>query len=471
MRCYRCSAELSEHNFCTNCGADVGRYKKIIRMSNTFYNEGLEKAQIRDLSGAVVSLRQSLKFNKNNIKARNLLGLVYYEMGEVVAALSEWIISTNLRAKKNVATDYIERLQTNSAKLDILKQSVKNYNIALDRCKQPDGSDIAIIQLKKAINQNPKNLRAHLLLGLILLTTGKPALAKKSLEQARAIDVNNTMALRYLREAERALKPQDSKHKGKPETEETFSKTLPGSGVDGDIIQPTHTFHERKGSGAVLNIGIGVAIGVLIAYFLILPARIQVKQAEAQEEIKNFGTQLDAKNITITELEKTQSEQEDRIRSLTEKLNAYAGTEGTLASMENLLKAAAIYLSNPEDVLTVADYITSVDEESWTEDTSENYKNLYYALKKTIGPTVCDSYYAEGNSAYASKQYEDAIAYLEAAVFFDETDMDALYLLGNAYEKAEDKDQAKEAYNKVLELFPDTWYAESARKLLDKMNQ
>jgi Flp pilus assembly protein TadD len=66
-------------------------------ISNRFYNDGLECARVRDLSGAVTSLRQCLKFNKNNIEARNLLGLVYFETGEVVAALSEWVISQNIR--------------------------------------------------------------------------------------------------------------------------------------------------------------------------------------------------------------------------------------------------------------------------------------------------------------------------------------------------------------------------------------
>ena len=113
MRCYNCGCELSEHSFCTNCGVDVVLYKKIIRTSNYFYNQGLERARVRDLSGAIVSLRESLKFNKNNIKARNLLGLVYYEQGEIPAALSEWVISKNLRSKKNLAADYIERVQSN----------------------------------------------------------------------------------------------------------------------------------------------------------------------------------------------------------------------------------------------------------------------------------------------------------------------------------------------------------------------
>ena len=45
---------------------------------------------MRNLSGAIVSLKNSLKFNKYNIDARNLLGLIYCETGEVVDALSEW---------------------------------------------------------------------------------------------------------------------------------------------------------------------------------------------------------------------------------------------------------------------------------------------------------------------------------------------------------------------------------------------
>ena len=82
MKCYNCGCTLSEKDFCTACGADVSVYKKISRTSNRLYNDGLEKAGVRDLSGAVNSLRQSLKFDKNNIEARNLLGLVYFEMGE-----------------------------------------------------------------------------------------------------------------------------------------------------------------------------------------------------------------------------------------------------------------------------------------------------------------------------------------------------------------------------------------------------
>ena len=77
MRCYNCGGRLSEHDFCTGCGVDVALYKRILMTSNRFYNDGLAKANVRDLSGAIGSLRQSLKFNKNNISGRKSYGRIH----------------------------------------------------------------------------------------------------------------------------------------------------------------------------------------------------------------------------------------------------------------------------------------------------------------------------------------------------------------------------------------------------------
>ena len=84
MKCFNCGAVLKTTDYCSHCGADVKLYRRMLQLSNAYYNEGLAKAKVRDLTGAVMSLRQSLKFNKKNTDARNLLGLVYFEMGEVV---------------------------------------------------------------------------------------------------------------------------------------------------------------------------------------------------------------------------------------------------------------------------------------------------------------------------------------------------------------------------------------------------
>ena len=117
MLCIKCGATLNDLEYCSACGTDIKIYKRLIRLSNTYYNMGLEKARVRNLTGAVQDLRSSLKLNKENIQARNLLGLVYFETGEVVAALTEWIISKNLEPNKNIADEYIRAIQNNPAPL------------------------------------------------------------------------------------------------------------------------------------------------------------------------------------------------------------------------------------------------------------------------------------------------------------------------------------------------------------------
>ncbi len=467
MICYSCGAKLSEHSFCTNCGADVSLYKKIIRTSNYFYNKGLEKAKVRDLSGAIVSLRQSLKFNKNNIKARNLLGLVYFETGEVAAALSEWVISKNLRAKKNIAVDYIEMVQSNTGKLDSLNQAAKKYNTALEYCQKEDGVDMAIIQLKKVIGLNPRFVRAHQLLALCYLKSGRAELAKRELDKARAIDVNNTLTLQYLKEADSILNPTEDSSKKKDKPREEAVTYIHDNET---IIQPA-AIKEHKGTTAVLNIILGIAIGLAIAFFLIIPAKVQEERAAARESVKNFGTELDAKNITINELNKSVSDLNSKISSLSDELETYKGMEGKVRDMDDLIKAASIYVTDSTKFLETADYITAIKPDAWGTDTSENYKNLYYALKASIGPSVCDAYYAEGYKAYRAKEYDDAIAYLEAAVFFDAADVDAIYQLAVTYQSAERNEDARKAYTKVVDNFPGTWHAGKAEAALKKLDQ
>ena len=44
------------------------------QIANSYYNLGLEKAKVRDLSGAAQCLKKSLHFSKYQTDARNLFG-------------------------------------------------------------------------------------------------------------------------------------------------------------------------------------------------------------------------------------------------------------------------------------------------------------------------------------------------------------------------------------------------------------
>ena len=157
--------------------------KKFLYQSNQWYNDGLRRANIRDLSGAVTSLKKSLQFNRDNIAARNLLGLVYFGQGEVAEALVEWIISKNIKSHENIADYYIKKVQETPSELEVMNQAIKKYNQCLTYCQQ-DGEDLAVIQLKKVVASHPTFLKAYQLLALLYLKTEQYAKAKTSSEKS-----------------------------------------------------------------------------------------------------------------------------------------------------------------------------------------------------------------------------------------------------------------------------------------------
>ena len=465
MNCYNCGCHLSEQDYCTNCGADVSLYKRILRISNMYYNEGLEKAGVRDLSGAVTSLRQSLKLNKNNVEARNLLGLVYFEMGEVVAALSEWVISKNLRPQKNVADDYIEMVQSNASRLDTINQTIKKYNQALLYCKQ-DSKDLAVIQLKKVLSLNPKFLRAHQLLALLYIDSEQWDKAKRELEKCCKIDANNTQTLRYLQEVEEMLIP-DEPVKGNAKQK---NKEVVRYQSDNEIIIQPLNVKEPKGSGlgTLFNVAIGLVLGVASMYFLILPSAVEAERERGQAEVRMLGEQLDSKNTSITSLEdQIESLMEDR-NSLRAQLEAYVGEDGTLQIIDNLLEAASQYLTTL-DAEATANYLDEIAMDVNILETSQAFQLLYNTLLAKIGPELSQKYYTAGYTAYMAYDYPQAIEDLLLSVRYDETNGDALLYLGNAYRMNGQNEDAIEVYEQVIALFPGSDRATRAQGYINQL--
>lgn len=463
MFCYNCGCHLSEHDFCTACGADVSLYKKIMALSNRFYNDGLEKAEVRDLTGAINSLRQSLKLNKNNIDARNLLGLVYFEMGEVVAALSEWVISKNMRPDKNIADDYIDMLQSNGSRLDAINQTIKKYNQAYLYCQQ-DSKDLAIIQLKKVLSLNPRFVRAHLLLALLYMDSEEWERADRELNKCMDIDRNNTLTLRYQKEVKLMLTPDEPvKQSSKRRKKDDVVRYQSDNEV---IIQPLNVKESRGGGiSTLVNIGIGIIIGLAAMYFLVVPAKMLEVNNQAQNTIKNISEESDAKTVTIQELRAANEKLQAENDSLHQELDGYVGADGTLSTIDNLLAASSAYLEN-QDIRATAEMLESIAENVNLEETSEKFQQLYHLLIASIGPDLSEDYYQEGYSAYRTEDYVTAIELLSKAVYYDETNVDALYNLGNAYRMSGDVENANATYEKVIELFPGTDRANRSKRYI-----
>ena len=452
MICYRCNNEAGTGEQCPMCGADLRIFQKVIRVSNMYYNDGLRKAEVRNLSGSIISLKKSLKFNKYNIDARNLLGLVYYEMGEVVDALSEWVISKSYQQDDNVAGRYLDELRKNTGQLDVINQTIKKYNQALLYCKQ-DSRDLAIIQLKKVLSLNPRLVKGHQLLALLYLQEEKYEQAKKSLRNAGKIDANNTTTLRYLKEVNTKMKERGA---GKKKKNDDLISYQSGNET---IIMPNR-FQDSSLGVSMAYLLIGLLVGALVIGFLVVPGvRNSVKQQTKEELMKA--------NETISENTQLISDLETQVAELSEKVAEYEGLGQDLpvqtASYEALLSAYVAFVG--EDHLTAGTNLELVDTELLT----ESAKSVYDTIWATVSETYFAELYNSGYSSYTAGNYEDAIKSLLSVVNQDKDykDGNAIYYLAQAYNRLGDMESARPYYQYIIDNYPNTEKATTAKNYLN----
>lgn len=452
MICYRCGQDVGDAKRCPNCGADLTVFWKVRRISNSYYNLGLQQAEVRNLSGAVESLKNSLKFNKYNIDARNLLGLVYHEMGETVDALSEWVISQSYQPKDNLANRYLDEIQKNRGQLDTINQTIKKYNQALHYCQQ-DSRDLAIIQLKKVLSMNPKLIKGHQLLALLYLQDGKLELAKKSLRNAGKIDANNTTTLRYLKEVNTQLKEKSPSKK--PKDDDLISYQ---SGNE-TIIMPKR-FKESSLGSTLAYIVTGLVVGAAVTAFLIVPSVKNQAKEDAKQQILEASDTISSNGQTIKDLEQQVKDLQDQLE---EEANNNEKVADQIKTYERLLNAYVSYTA--DDVIAAGQALDKVN----TSYLSKKAKSIYRDLNDEVRAQYLDKLYQEGYGYYQRGKYEDAITDLQKIVDEEEDFQDgsAAYYLAQSYRKNGDLDSAKPYYQYVIDKHPGTERARTSQNYVD----
>ena len=452
MRCIYCNTPLAAIDYCPGCGADVTLQKRIVRISNLLYNEGLEKALVRDMEGAITCLKRSLKFNKENIDARNLLGLCYYETGEAVSALCEWVISKNLKGEDNIADSYINELQSNKNRLDTINQTIRKYNQSVLYCRE-DNEDMAIIQLKKVISQNPKFVKAYQLLALLYMKRQEYERARKLLKKAANIDTTNTTTLRYLQEIEdvtgKSTRVGKKHWRFEKEKDEAVSGTLRYMSGTEMVIQPT-TFRDSSTIATFINIILGILLGGAIVWFLVVPANRQEVNDEANRQVTDANTKLASEAARAQDLQDEIDGYKSQVDSANqEKEDALKKAQ----SYDDLLAAVNKYVSG--DVSGASTAVAALD----ASDFDGNAKTLYDSMASAVGTSLFSQYYNTGATAYLAGDYTTAADQLQKAVDADterkSTDYaQAMLCLGISYYQLGQQDKANEILNKFTEYYP-----------------
>ncbi len=482
MICPKCGANMTlRKGTCAKCGFDIEVNQKTRKISCYFYNLGLEKAKIRDLSGAVEMLNRALKISKKNVDARNLLGLVYFEMGETVQAIHHWIISKSYLEGGNPAEHYLSILQANPTKLDNLNVAIRKYNAALELANN-GGDDLAIIQLKKVVSLNPKFVRAWQLLALLYMRAGENALARRCLKRTLAVDIANTDSIRYLKEIrminrmERGLQvtiPEPGEEMDLSEqSDEQGSKSKRG-------ILPSFQYEEDKPDYRVfISLVVGIFLGIMVLFFMVVPGvkmgmREEFKQTQAGygEEQSQYLADIDALEKENQSLQSKLELQELELDGLEDEVEELAGKVGGVNMfnmMQYYLKLTSQSSVSKVELYVLQKRLKAVSEEELSNSSAQEIydrvvKDYPDALTVTMTSTEL---YQEGAELYAAERYSQALEFFQFSYEKSADNEKNLYYLARTYHLLKDTENAKKHYNEYMERFPEGEYYDTANRFV-----
>lgn len=432
--------------------------RRFIRISNIYYNMGLDKARARNLSGAVLCLKKSLQFNKYNIDARNLLGLIYYEIGEIADALSAWVISQSLMEEHNRASVYLEKIRKKSGRLEQYEAHIDKYNQALSHAKNGN-EDLATLQLSRIVEENGKYLQAALLLSLLYISKEDYQKAGRILLKALKVDKYNEKALYYLDIVRENTGKADTEYK-RAGISLSHKKMQ-----DDDVILPSD-YNQYTGWQTVFNIGIGLLIGASTTLFLYMPTRMAAVNNAHNIEILKYTEKAYNDNVTITSLK----EQLEKLEEENTKLNTlYDSGEANMATRlqqyQRLVAMVDAYRKGDTD--TASRYYADLDFSQITtiEDGSGiNLATLYADVVEYMQANAYIRLAAMGDAAMGEEDYNKAIEYFDKSLKLKSDFIYALLRKGAAYKSLGETDKATELFTEIITGYPDTDEAIKAKE-------
>ena len=457
-KCPCCGSELIENDICSTCKKDLTWFANIAKRSKTAYTKGYYYAEERNLSMAKRMLERAVLMDKYNVDARNLLGLVLFEMGAIGEALKHWIVSQSIKKEDNLAVDYIKHIQEDAKALEDYKEALVLYNKSLNYLAQNNG-DIGVIGLKKAINLMPNFVEARNLLTACYINQKQEEKALEQIKEILKIDAQNVKALLYLKEinlkegAETKVSTRKSHHK--------IASNVGESNKPQKMINRGHLLRN-----AALYFIVGAVCMFAVQADLILPNKIEGLAAERDHTLK-LNEELETRFKTETEEHKNKAlilEKENK--KLKEENGRMQASQNKMIQNErvqavNNLKSEGKWAEAAETLYNVS--VKDLDEEN---------KQQYEAIKEQVFSRGADELYQLGYNAYQNTSYQEAKAYFEKVVLYApgfRVAGDALYYMGQMEEQGNNKEKAKQYYNTLQTGYEGSNAAYKAKRALEAL--
>ncbi len=420
------------------------------RIANCYYNLGLERAKLRDLYGAAELLKKSLQFDRYQKDARNLLGLIFYECGEVSDALVQWVISMNLLPDDNIADYYLDEIQRKPAILRICSDNVKRFNQALDYA-QNNNEDLAIMQLNQVIHDVPNYIKAQILLALLYMKREDWVKAGSCLIRVLRIDRNNPKAL--------VLMDEVKQNTGRAEIEQNrLRNVFSHKQMSDDDVMIPQMVKQASPWAVVAYIMSGVVLALLSFYLLILPARTKALNSQNNQELITYTEKLDASNRENTELKEKYDTMESQYTNVQNQLTQYENQNASFMSQyQTLNQITAAYQSG--DIVTAATLYTALDQASITE---ANMVNLLNQIKSYMEGTGYQTLADLGTNSWNAGNLTQAESYFQLSVTIRQ-EPENMFLLARLYQAEGKTADANALFDKIVGEHPESPYAEKSR--------
>lgn len=426
--------------------------QKIQLAANSFYNRGLELAKERDLSGAAGYLKRALELNKYHTDARNLLGLIFYEMGETSDALVQWVISVNLQPEENRADHYLDEVQRKPGQLEIASQTIKKFNQALVYA-QNGSDDLAVLQLKRVVEERPNYVKARLLLAVLYMQHEDFAKAGRSLYKVLQIDKNNKKASRYMEYVKSRTGKADVERR---KMKNAFSHRQM---QDDDVILPP-TYKENTGWQSIINIGIGLILGAVMIFFLVIPARERSLNYEHNQEMLSYTDRLNLANQELAELENELSQYRQQNEEVQAQIAEMQGNSNSvLAQYATVAEILQAYRN--EDFRTAVQLYIDMDASLITD---ENMLNIFAGIQADMTANAPAELEAMAAEAEAAGDHELALHYYESYMAINDRNPQIIYNMAMIYQAMGDTETADQLFGQVIMNFSDSELAAQAQE-------
>ena len=423
------------------------------RIANAYYNLGLERAKLNDLSGAAAFLKQALHFSKYQTDARNLLGLIFYEMGETADALIQWVISMNLQPYDNRADYYLEEVQRKPGQLEQASQTVKKFNQALWQA-QNGVEDLAIIQLTSILSERPQYVKAQTLLALLYMQKNENVKAGRALMEVLKVDRNNSKALTLMDEVKRRTGKAEIE---KSKLQNAFSHRQM---EDDDVILPK-TKKQATAGQVVLYLSAGLLIGLFSFYILLLPSIRKSYSVAANQRIAQNSQALNDKNASYDELNQRYNELEKNYAAVSEKLSAFEQQNADFTSMYQKLNGIIANYNGGALVQAVTDYLT-IDQNTEALK-QEPLSSLMAEVNRYMQNEGFNQLTTLGTNAWNGGDKAQAESYYNLALSIRPDEPEAMYLKARLLQSQNRAAEANAIFDKIVGEHPESPYAEKAQ--------